>query len=235
MPFSNYYQTFKFFCLDLLFPLSCLLCKQLCPHPRALCSACVDLIPQAHSDCEQTEVWHKMRSLCAYQTPVKELIAAGKFQHNLAALNVLGQLLAQIIQQHHYDNELVLIPVPMHPKKLVERGYNQAYEIALPLAKQLGLTINNHCISRTEESKTQHFLSRKQRQLNAEQLFQVKGFVPKKVAVIDDVFTTGATMRSICTCLQNAGAETIEVWIIARTLKASSGIIQDSPIYNYKK
>jgi len=52
--------------------------------------------------------------------------------------------------------------------------------------------------------------------------------VPKKVAVIDDVFTTGATMRSICSCLQNAGAEIIEVWIIARTLKPSSGILTDN-------
>ena len=126
-----------------------------------------------------------------------------------------------------FDEEFVLVPVPLHCTRLYSRGFNQAYELALPISETLGLRINDNCVKRVTEAKTQHFLSRKERQENAKQLFEVVGKVPKKIAVIDDIYTTGATMRDICSCLKEAGAEIIEVWIIARTLKQSSGIIND--------
>jgi ComF family protein len=212
---------------DHFLPLSCLLCRQLCPHPVALCSTCLDLITINNVDENKLESetllqnWDKFRYLSAYQTPLKELIQKGKFYDNLAIFKVLGQLLAQQILQQGYDPDLVLIPVPLHSNRLVDRGYNQANEIALPLAKILQLPINNQVLIRSHEAKTQHLLTKQQRILNADKLFEVKATVPNKVAIVDDVFTTGATIRSICTCLQNAGVEIVEVWIIARTLKAS--------------
>lgn len=226
----------KQFLLNHLLPLSCLLCQQPCSHPLSLCVACQKLIVQPKGIClvEHTPkvrlintskagpckpvLWQTLRCLSSYQSPVKELIGMGKFKHNLAALKVLGQLLSQLIHEQEYDPHLVLIPVPLHQERLLSRGFNQAYEIALPIAKTLELTINRHCIKRIQAAKTQHFLSRQQRQINAQNLFQIMGSVPKKVAVIDDIYTTGATLRSICSCLAESGAELIEVWIIARTL-----------------
>jgi len=227
---------------DNVLPLSCLLCRQHCPHPLALCEACVALITSADSaqssdtstllssssfsntslsSNNDNQPWDKIRYLSAYQTPLKELIQKGKFDNNLAVFKVLGQLLALQIQQQGYDPDLVIIPVPLYADRLIERGYNQANEIALPLASQLSLSINNDTVVRVKKAQTQHFLSKQQRLLNAAHLFECMAFVPKKVAIIDDVYTTGATMRSICTCLKNAGTQMIEVWIIARTLKAS--------------
>jgi len=229
---SDRYNQFKLFCLDQLLPLSCLLCHQPCHHPMSLCLACQTLIsiPDGLSQIEVSDNttltrWQSIRCLAAYESPIKELILLGKFQKNLAALKMLGFLFANIIAAQGYDPELVLIPVPLHKNRLLLRGYNQALEIALPIAKKLDLKINNHCIYRAKEAQTQHFLSRKQRADNAQDIFQVKHPIPKKIAVIDDIFTTGSTMQSLCACLYAAGAETIEVWIIARTLKQSSGIL----------
>ncbi|PCJ45136.1 MAG: hypothetical protein COA74_16260 [Gammaproteobacteria bacterium] len=208
--------------LDQFFPLTCLLCRLPSPHPLAICLTCRQLISHDDSFADRfDDTDYPIRYLSAYQSPVKELIQRGKFQDNLAVFKVLGQLLAQQIETQGFDPELVIIPVPLHNNKLLTRGYNQANEIALPLAKQLSLQINNNCVIRVQEAKTQHFLSKKQRMANAQQLFQIKATVPKKVAVVDDVFTTGATMSSITACLKNAGVELIEVWIIARTLKQS--------------
>jgi ComF family protein len=224
---KHQFSTIKQLFLDHFLPLSCLLCQHHCPHPIALCEACTGLVNANNT--EQPELalelenqnWDKFRYLSAYQTPLKELIQKGKFNDNLAVFKTLGQLLAQQILLEGYDADLVLIPVPLHSNRLLERGYNQANEIALPLARLLTLSINNQVVIRSQEAKTQHLLTKQQRIRNADQLFEVRATVPKKVAIIDDVFTTGATMRSISSCLKNSGVEIIEVWIIARTLKAS--------------
>jgi ComF family protein len=220
---STIKQTF----FDHFIPLSCLLCRQHCPHPIALCNACIGLInannveeSNVSLECRD-QTWEQFRYLSTYQTPLKELIQTGKFNDNLAVFKTLGQLFAQQILLEGYDPDLVMIPVPLHSSRLLERGYNQANEIALPLARTLDLTINNHIVIRSQAAKTQHLLSKQQRVSNADQLFEVKATVPKKVAIVDDVFTTGATISSISSCLKNAGVEIIEVWIIARTLKAS--------------
>jgi len=86
------------------------------------------------------------------------------------------------------------------------------------LSKKLSLPINNSCIIRALENKTQHFLNRKQRNRNTKNIFQVVGAVPKRIVIIDDILTTGATVKSLSQCLNDAGAESIEVWIIAKTL-----------------
>ena len=229
------YSQIKNYCLDLLLPLSCLLCHQHCHHPLSICSACQKLIRPpmtvsqieyaANNDSKQIPYWQSIRCLCAYESPIKELILMGKFEKNLAALKALGSLFSDVILAQGYDPDLVLIPVPLHHDRLLERGFNQALEIALPIAKKLHLKIDNHCVYRAIAAKTQHFLTRKERKNNARNIFQVKRPIAKKVALIDDVFTTGATMQSLCYCLQDAGVEIIEVWIIARTLKQSSGIL----------
>ena len=225
---NHYLKQFLSLCLDHLLPLSCLLCRKSCHHPKSLCTACQQLIlpPDEFPQYEVTSpskdcYWQAIRCLSAYQTPVKEIIHQGKFNKSLASLKLLGQLFAEQLIIQTYDPEFVLVPVPLHQSRLMERGYNQALEITLPIAHRLQLTINHQCVTRIDKAKTQHFLKRQQRIDNAQDIFQVTSPVPKKIAVIDDVYTTGSTMRSLCDCLQKSGAETIEVWIIARTPKQS--------------
>jgi len=217
--------------LDTLLPLSCLLCGFNSKHPLSLCNECQTVIyKQKHQldslNTKQHDLpWQRAIFLSPYLSPVKELIQKGKFQQNLAAFKTLGLMLARVIEDQAYDPDRVLIPVPTHQGRLNERGYNQAYQIAKVVAQFLKLTINQQCVIRTDEAHTQHLLSKKQRMKNTQNVFTINGHVPKKIAVIDDVYTTGETMKSICNCLQMAGAENIEVWIIARTLKHSSGIL----------
>ena len=215
---------------------SCVLCRQSCNHQDAhllpMCRDCQLLIDMDDVDNQKLDngacdlLWQKMSYLTTYSSPVKELLSQGKFDKKLTALKSLGQLFANRLAEQGVDPGLVLIPVPLHSSRFYSRGFNQAYELALPIAKTLQLTINDQIVQRISAAKTQHFLSRKERQENAKQLFKVAGEVPKKIAVIDDIYTTGATMRDICACLKDAGAQYIEVWIIARTLKQSSGIIR---------
>ncbi len=224
-------ERYIYFLLDQLLPASCLLCRLHCYHPISLCKTCQTLIihpedtNRLNSNPLPAEVtdplWQRAVFLSPYETPIKELIHQGKFKHNLAALKTLGLLFAKYIASHPYDPELVLVPVPVHQTRLLERGYNQALELARPIAKTLNLRIDQRCLSRKDEASTQHLLNRQQRKHNTDNIFRINTTVPKKVAVIDDVFTTGETMRSICSCLNKAGTETIEVWIIARTLKQS--------------
>jgi len=117
---------FTEFCLDLLFPLSCLLCKQTCPHPLSLCSSCQKLISKQTEPLETNlfvpsyekhSYWHNIRYLSLYQTPIKELIYLGKFENNLSALKLLGQLFAQHLIKRNYETDLVLIPVPLHQNR----------------------------------------------------------------------------------------------------------------------
>jgi len=219
--------------LDTLLPLSCLLCGFNSKHPLSLCNECQTVINQQkhHHQLESLSTqkhelpWQRAIFLSPYQSPVKELIQKGKFQQNLAAFKTLGLMLAEHIKDQTYDPDLVLIPVPTHQVRLNERGYNQAYQIAKVVAQFLNLKTNNQCVIRTDKTHTQHLLSKKQRMINAQNIFNVIAQVPNKIAVIDDVYTTGETMKSICNCLQIAGAQNIEVWIIARTLKHSSGIL----------
>ncbi len=219
--------------LDNLLPLSCLLCGFNCKHPLSLCKPCQAIIVEQNQQQQlNTDTakhhnlpWQKAIFLSPYQSPVKELIQKGKFQQNLAALKTLSLLLAKQIEDKPYDPDRVLIPVPVHQSRLFERGYNQAYQIAMTLSKTLNLNIDHQCVKRIDETRTQHFLNKKQRKKNAQNIFQANAPVPEKIAIIDDVYTTGETMKSICSCLHQAGAENIEVWIIARTLKHSSGIL----------
>lgn len=173
--------------LDHLLPLSCLLCRKSCHHPKSLCTACQTLItrPCVFPQYEITQLsddcyWQTIRCLSAYQTPVIEIIHQGKFNTNLAALKLLGQLFAGQLIMQSYDTELVLVPVPLHHTRLIERGYNQALEITLPIAQKLQLTINHQCVRRIGKAKTQHFLKRRQRIDNTQDIFQVINPVPKK-------------------------------------------------------
>lgn len=217
--------------LNVIMHQSCVLCGLSCDHQDThllpICGSCQLLIDHHDDNVIDAEIlkktnWQHIIFFSTYSSPVKELIAQGKFEKKITALKSLGYLFATSLLDQDVDKELVLIPVPLHKSRFYSRGFNQSLELALPISKALGLTINNRCVKRTSAGKTQHFLSRKERQKNAKRLFEVVGEIPKKIVIIDDIYTTGATMTDLCLCLKGAGAMYIEVWIIARTLKQRS-------------
>jgi len=121
-----------------------------------------------------------------------------------------------------YDGHRVeaLIPVPLHPSRLKQRGFNQSAEIANLLSKQLDIPLDRHSLKRIKATEFQYGLSLHKRQKNLLKAFQFRPEKPyRSVAIIDDIITSGSTMSEICKLLKRQGIEHIEVWSLARALK----------------
>lgn len=149
-----------------------------------------------------------------YSHPIDVLIKALKYGNDLAAARLLGDLLADHLGRRRVPMPNAVIPVPLHPRRLRQRGFNQALELArrldVPLAPQL--------VCRTRATAAQSRLGVRERRHNTRGAFSVTAsHLPTHVAVIDDVLTTGATAAELARALRQAGAEQVEIWVAART------------------
>lgn len=126
----------------------------------------------------------------------------------------MGDLLADHLCRRRVAVPEAVIPVPLHPRRLRQRGFNQALE----LARRLAIPLAPQMVCRRRETPEQARLSASERRHNTRGVFQVTASrVPAHVAVVDDVLTTGATVLELTTILQQAGAEQVEIWVGART------------------
>ncbi|QWF19930.1 ComF family protein [Lysobacter capsici] len=112
----------------------------------------------------------------------------------------------------------VLVPIPLHRSRLRERGYDQALELARPLARQLGLPLQAQALTRVRDTSAQSQLDASQRRRNLRDAFAWNGDVamPAHIVLIDDVMTTGATLHSAARVLRRAGALRVDAWVCAR-------------------
>lgn len=139
-----------------------------------------------------------------------------KFNGSLEKARLLGLLMSQWLTQIMDSRPDILIPVPLHARRQRERGFNQAIEIAKPVARQLGLTMDIHSCRRTKTTPPQSDLPRKERLKNVKGAFEVIKPVHGHMAIIDDVMTTGSTAHELAKSLILAGAASVEVWVCAR-------------------
>jgi len=112
-----------------------------------------------------------------------------------------------------------IVPVPLHPKKYREREFNQAERLARPLSAATGIALNLRLLRRDLPTKTQTRLTREERQANVRQAFSPtrRGDVDgRRIVLVDDVFTTGATTNACARALKMAGASRVCVWTVAR-------------------
>ena len=133
---------------------------------------------------------------------------------------MLAQLLTEHIENKCVDIPKIIIPVPLHKKRLRQRGYNQALEIARIVSKEISSGLVFYEIYRNRDTSVQMELPAKQRHKNVKDAFSVKDdsttLKNKHVCIVDDVMTTGNTVNEVAKSLKNAGAERIGVWCIAR-------------------
>jgi ComF family protein len=162
------------------------------------------------------------RAALAYEFPVDRLLTGLKFSARMQYARVLGELLA--IRIHEYRREEMffmpdmLVPVPLHPRRLAARGFNQAAEIARWVAAEHGIAMAPEQVKRLRHTSRQTGLSRNARQKNVVGAFAVSPEVMnQRVAVVDDVITTQATAREIARAVRRAGAAVVQVWAVART------------------
>lgn len=153
-----------------------------------------------------------------YAFPVDQLIQLLKYRGQLAVGRVLGALLARSVDALglHHDVDRV-VPVPLHPGRHADRGFNQSAEIARRVARVLGTRTCDGAVRRSRDTRPQVGLRPDERRQNIDGAFVASpGFRGLRVAVVDDVLTTGATVGALAAALRQAGAISVDVWCVAR-------------------
>lgn len=200
----------------------CLACQKSLPWVESQCARCalplsVTAVEALCGRCQtQPPAFESCLSPFRYHVPVDHLLQGLKFNGRLAQARLLGELMADWLGSVVESPPDQLIPVPLHADRLRERGFNQAVELAHPIAKHFGLPLNLHGVRRILATPPQSDLSRKERLKNIRGAFEVVRPVRGHVAIIDDVMTTGSTADELAKTLLRAGAERVEVWVCAR-------------------
>jgi ComF family protein len=155
------------------------------------------------------------RAALAYAFPADVLVQALKFRSELSLAPFLGDLLSESVSSKEVD---CIVPVPLSAKRLRDRGYNQALEIARHVAKATGRPLAPELCERRIDTAVQMDLPLDARAKNVRGAFHCPSLVGGKViAVLDDVMTTGATLDEVASTLKRAGAARVVNWVVART------------------
>ncbi|HEY6134860.1 MAG TPA: ComF family protein [Rubrivivax sp.] len=165
------------------------------------------------------------RAVCAvdYGFPWDRLVLDLKFNGLVELAAPLAQLLVQALRDADGASGVdAVLPVPLGPKRLAERGYNQAWELARRVARALALPAGAHALERPVDSAHQADLPRDMRAANLRGAFMVAPrqrdrVAGRHLALVDDVMTTGATAREASAALLRAGAASVVFWAVART------------------
>jgi len=228
-----------------ILPPTCILCGYPAGRSQDLCQHCLaelPILPQSCPRCANTLVMATSASdfacgqclkqppsfdatyaLYTYQSPITKLIMELKFNQQLVNARILGECIANKIKNTWYDNKPLpdmIIPVPLHAKRLQKRGFNQALEIARPISNLLKLPINSTLCLRIKHTSAQAMLPAEKRSQNMKNAFFIKqSLAGYHIAVIDDVITTGHTITELSDTLKKAGARKIDIWCVAKTLR----------------
>ena len=225
--------------LPSLLPRICLLCGDGALEPLNLCAGCIRDLPGIGAFCRRCAVplpdaAAKICGQCAitpppfrrtvaafrYQEPVGTLIRRLKYQRDLSVAPTLGRLLAErIAAESSAEGPECILPVPLHTRRLRARGFNQSLEIARTLAAALGLPIRSRWVRRTRNTPVQSRIrSMRARRLNVRGAFTAcRRLEPlRRVAIVDDVITTGATAAELARVILAQGVESVDLWCVAR-------------------
>lgn len=223
---------------------ACVLCEAATPRTASLCANCEAELPRITNACRRCAlplpeervvlncgdcIQHPSAvdyalSVFHYQAPVDYLIGQMKFQQQLSHTAVLGHLLQRFLEHNEQEHGLptAILPVPLHPSRLAERGFNQSLEIIKPFAKAHGIPLLRDAVIRIKNTPVQTTLNKKQRQQNMAGSFaftaaqQLGDAPPPHIVIVDDVVTTGATTQALAKLLKTAGVATVGVWSLAR-------------------
>ena len=152
-----------------------------------------------------------------YSYPTDKLILALKYAHRLASADFLARALTSLPT---FTTPDLILPVPLSAPRLAERGFNQAIELARPLARHLGVPMELFAVRRCRHTTPQTTLPWKARALNIRHAFECDvDLTGKTVWVVDDVMTTGSTLDELARILKLHGAKRVENRVVARALR----------------
>jgi len=198
--------------LDLVAPPACAACDEPYPAHPPLCDACRSyLLPADERPAGVSVTFEHGASLA-------RAIYRAKYDGDPAVAASLGALLVETFEPpvEPYD---AIVPVPLHPQRLRSRGYNQSRELSRALARHLRVPVLTDVVARARDTPSQTRLDRTARRRNLEGAFVVtrpEGLRGRRLLVVDDVVTTGATLDSLRERLLAAGARSVHATALSR-------------------
>jgi len=224
--------------LDLIFPPSCAGCgksglewcdscnQALHRLSKPVCDHCGSPLPDHRQNCSRCMDFSdilQVRSFAYYEGPLLKAILHLKYRPNTRLAEIMGGWLAELAIQEKMEAERV-IPVPLGRRKLNQRGYNQVDLISGWMAKKLGIVNDRKALKRIRETQSQVGLDPASRHSNVQDAFRAnpQGIKDQSVFLVDDLFTTGATLLACTSALQKAGVRKVFGLTIARALKTTN-------------
>ncbi|HEY8084768.1 MAG TPA: ComF family protein [Methylophilaceae bacterium] len=228
--------------IQTLLPQRCLLCdgssgnKPLCndclndlpAHSKASCPICA--LPTFNAEICGSCLQHPPAfdaTIAAFNFvfPMDALLRALKYRGELSVAEIAANGIINSLeyQLEHKTLPDLLIPMPLHPKRLQERGFNQAMEISRRISRHIQRPLSTNSIMRMRHGEPQASLPLNKRAKNVKGVFAVSDAASndlrgKHIAVIDDIMTSGASLNELAKTLKKAGAARVECWVVARTL-----------------
>lgn len=219
--------------LDLIFPPRCVVCQRV---GTWLCAECMSRLPyvvepicrrcgmplQNDRLCKRCRTSplriEKIDSVLLFEGAVRHAVHHLKYRNGKTLAEPLGKIMSTWLNDHPQKTDLIA-PVPLHPDRLRQRGYNQASLLARALARNTGIPMSDNSLARVRNTKSQMRLAAEERRHNVSNAFhcrdeRVNG---RQVLIIDDVCTTGATLEACADALHEAGAARVQALTLART------------------
>ncbi|VAX07901.1 Competence protein F homolog, phosphoribosyltransferase domain; protein YhgH required for utilization of DNA as sole source of carbon and energy [hydrothermal vent metagenome] len=203
----------------------CFACEQALPHNLSACRRCaLPIPPDSHTrlcgQClDSTPPSSAAHIPYVYAAPLDALLTGLKFRQQLHHGHLLGNLLTHYLHKKLRQLPECIVPVPLHASRLRERGYNQALEIARPIARSLGIKLEKNLVLRVRKTQAQSDLKQAARAANLHQAFRITrppGY--EHIALVDDVVTSGHTVNSLAEEFAKVGVKKVEIWAVARAV-----------------
>ncbi|WP_293267666.1 ComF family protein [Neptunomonas sp.] len=216
---------------------NCALCHSKASSELALCKNCYNDLPWLTSAChicalpliptntpricgqclKSPPTYSSTQAVFLYRFPINAIIPKIKHHHGLHHTSWLASCLLNRLLKQPQAWPDAIIPVPIHSFRLISRGFNQSSLIARHLSQHLKIPLVLNHLKKIKRTKSQSTLSAQDRKTNLQNAFSYQGPSYNHIALVDDVVTTGTTVKEISDVLRLAGIQRIDIWVIART------------------
>ncbi|HUQ29163.1 MAG TPA: ComF family protein [Usitatibacter sp.] len=194
----------------------CVLCAARSPS-LMVCADCVASLPRFDEQVLRGKAhYDAVVAAYEYRFPLDRLVQRFKYAGDLAVGRWLALELARRVRDERRPE--LLVPMPLTTARLRERGFNQAAQIARVVSRSLGVPVALRLVERVRDAPSQSGLGRRARRANLRGAFRCRAPLRgRRVVLVDDVITTGASADAVCAVLKRAGASRVDVWALART------------------
>jgi len=224
--------------LNSIYPWHCSICGGSTSN-KSICQLCIRLLPlwnkepscevcglQIENDTDHTLIcgqcqkqppyYDCLSAVYWYEPPINDIITQYKYLNYWENAQTLIELCKNSFIASHKDS--LIIPVPSHPSRVRQRGFNAVYELVQLFKRQHNFYYDDKLVSRCKNTETQTGKTKAQRKRNLRNAFTVNHLIEHDyITIIDEVVTTGATVNELSRCLKNAGVKKVSVWALART------------------